>query len=444
MAGEEAAVPMFKRSAVQIPGPRGGIFADHLEAYEANPATFLEECRQRYGDVFRFDTDVVVVTEPAVINTVLVHTNRDNVPNANPLHGGRFPTPEQTRQWMRTRQVALPVLKPASLPSRLPSVSRTVAADLRALEGAWFDPAERAWRICVSALLPLYFPEPPPELTDALLTAFVEGRRAGQAGIRIPSWWPSRLRRRVQAADQRIRDQIAPLLTRDPPGADGLPGTLLEHILDRPEPVPADVAQAALGITVLGAIGTMGGAWCWLLYHLAAHPEAFERIRAEVAAAAPHELGAHPERALPYTQAFVHEVLRVHPPAWLLGRDAITSVTLGDLEVPAGTAIMFSPYLLHHDARWWDEPERFDPGRWLRAGPQHAPGAYLPFAAGPRGCLGTHLGMAILLLTAAHLTTDFHLETSDLDQVSADFGPTLIPTAMSCRLTARSGTAERP
>ncbi|RBQ20773.1 hypothetical protein DP939_06760 [Spongiactinospora rosea] len=428
---------MAKRTAEPIPGPRNGVFGRHLDDYESHPAEFLKDCRRKYGDVFRFDTDVVVISDPAEITKVLVHTNRDCVPNANPLHGGRFPTPEQTAQWMRTRQAALPVLRSAALPGLLPLVSAALAGELRALEGGWFDPAERAWRVCVNTMLPLYFPDPPPGLADALLTAFTEGRKAGEAAIRIPSWWPSRLRRRVQRADQSIRDTIAPLLTEERPASQGEPVTLLDHLLTRDEPVPADVAQAALGITVLGAIGTMGGAWSWLLYHLAARPDLFDRIRAEVAAAPAEEVAARPDRALPFTQAFVNEVLRFHPPAWLLGRDAVTDVTLGRWTVPRGTAIMFSPYLLHHDERHWKEPERFDPGRWLRGDPPHAPGAYQPFAAGPRGCLGTHLGTAILLLTAAHLATDHDLDAPGLDRVRPLFGPTLIPEGMSCRLTAR-------
>lgn len=428
---------VLKRPDMTIPGPRGGILARHVAAYEDDPIGFLTECRRRYGDVFRFDTGVVVVSDPGLVQQVLARTNRDTVPNANPLHGGRFPTEEQTRRWMRTRQVSLPVFRPSSLPSRLPAVRQALADDLDALDGVWFDPTDKAWEICVRALIPLYVPEPAPHLVDALLGSFSAALEAGEAAVRIPSWLPSRLRRRVQSADQRVRDEIRPMLARPgPESSGGDPGTLLEHLLAQPEPAPDDIAMGAMGFTLLGAIGTMGAVWCWLLYCLAAHPDAAERIRIEVANAGDGEIGGHPDRALPFTNAFVHEVLRVYPPAWLLGRDAITDVALGEFEVPAGTAIMFSPYLLHHDPRWWKDPDRFDPGRWMTENLPHAPNAFLPFASGPRGCLGTHLGIAILALTAAHVAARARLETSGLEGVSPHFGPsTLVPRGLSCRLT---------
>lgn len=417
-----------------IPGPRGGILARHLTAYEADPTGFLDDCRRRYGDVFRFDTGVVVVTDPALVAEVLARTNRDSVPNANPLQGGRFPTAEQTRRWMDARQLAAPTFRSAALPARLPVVRAAIAADLDALDGAWFDPAEACWAICVRALLPLYLPDESPALVDAVLGSFDAARAAAEAAVRVPSWMPSRLRRRVRDADQRVRETIAPMLGS---GASARADTVLGHIRAQSDAVPDDIAMAAMGFTLLGAVGTMGAAWSWIVYHLAAHPEAADRIREEAAAAAGTD--DDPALTLPYTWAFAQEVLRVRPPAWLLGRDAVTAVTLGDVGVPAGTAIMFSPYLLHHDERWWThDPGRFIPERWLDADRPHAPGAYLPFASGPRGCVGAHLGLAVLALTAAHIATRKRLEVPDVGAITTYFGPsTLTPSGMRARLTPK-------
>ncbi|MEV5570155.1 cytochrome P450 [Spirillospora sp. NPDC052269] len=425
---------MSQRVKETIPGPRGGILARHLTAYEADPAGFLEDCRRRYGDVFRFDTGVVVVTAPDLVAEVLARTNRDSVPNANPLQGGRFPTAEQTRRWMDARQLAAPTLRSAALPSRLPAVRAALAADLAALDGAWFDPTEACWAICVRALMPLYLPDESPALVDAVLGSFDAARLAAEAAVRVPSWMPSRLRRRVRDADERVRDTITPMLDS---GTTAGTGTVLGHIQAQPDAVPGDVAMAAMGFTLLGAVGTMGAAWSWILYHLAAHPEEADRVREEAAAA--DDFTGDPARTLPYTWAFAQEVLRVRPPAWLLGRDAVTAVKLGEFEVPAGTAIMFSPYLLHHDERWWaHDPHRFSPERWLDTARPHEPGAFLPFASGPRGCLGSHLGLAVLALTAAHITTHQHLDVPGIDAITTYFGPsTLTPSGMRARLTAR-------
>ncbi|MUN35096.1 cytochrome P450 [Actinomadura litoris] len=429
---------MLRRASnAEIPGPDGGVFARHLKAYEAAPAEYLAWCNREYGDVFRFDTGVVVVNDPALIQQVLARTNRDSVPNANPLRGGRFPAAEETERWMRARQEALAVLRPTALPAHLPMVNQVVEADLRALEGEWFDPAEQGWRFCVRALLSVYAPHPSPQLEDALMESFTETSSASLG--RVPNWWPSRARRRIEAADQRIRDRISLMLEDDAPAED--PPTLLEILRTAPEPVPHDIAHGAAGMSALGAIGTMGGAWCWLLYHLAAAPQSFDRIRGEVSASGWESIRAAPEQALPYTYSFLHEVLRVHPPAWLLGRDTIADITLGEMRIPAGTAVMFSPYLLHHDPRYWTDPDRFEPERWSTGERPHAPHAYLPFSSGPRGCLAAQLGLSILLLAAARLAAGYDLDVPDLHQIGAEYGPVLLPTGMKCRLTRRTTAA---
>jgi unspecific monooxygenase len=215
----------------------------------------------------------------------------------------------------------------------------------------------------------------------------------------------------------------------------GTPRTLLDEFLDQPGAIPTSIADRALGTTLLGSIPAMGGAWCWLLYRLGNHPDMLARIRAEVTNAKSEIPWREPDQVLPYTKAFVHETLRVHPPAWLLGRDTTTSVTLGDhAVVPAGTAVLFSPYLLHHDPRWWRDPEQFDPNRWLQPKPPHAPHAYLPFGAGPRVCLGAYLGLMILVLTAAHIATCFQLHITAPHPVIARYGSVMLPIGLSCQL----------
>jgi cytochrome P450 len=84
------------------------------------------------------------------------------------------------------------------------------------------------------------------------------------------------------------------------------------------------------------------------------------------------------------------ESLRLRPPAWAIGRRTLLDleVTDGD-RLPAGSVVIVSPWLLHHDERWWPDASRFDLGRWepaaVAARPRHA---YLPFGGGPRMCIG--------------------------------------------------------
>jgi cytochrome P450 len=109
-------------------------------------------------------------------------------------------------------------------------------------------------------------------------------------------------------------------------------------------------------------------------------------------------------RELPYTLQVIKEVLRLYPAAPMYARDAVAADQIADFDVPAGAAVMLSPYYTHRHPQFWENPEVFDPDRWLdaRENAQHRY-AYHPFAAGPRICLGnnfslleSHLLLAIL------------------------------------------------
>ena len=93
--------------------------------------------------------------------------------------------------------------------------------------------------------------------------------------------------------------------------------------------------------------------------------------------------------ALEVTERVLAEALRLYPPAWITGRKALEDVELGGRSLPAATIVAISPYVTQRDPRWFPEPERFDPDRWLpeprAALPQFA---YFPFGGGQRICIG--------------------------------------------------------
>ncbi|HEY6567900.1 MAG TPA: cytochrome P450, partial [Actinomycetota bacterium] len=134
---------------------------------------------------------------------------------------------------------------------------------------------------------------------------------------------------------------------------------------------------------------TTSNALTWTLWFLARHPEADARLHAELdgvldareptTADLPH---------LPFTTAVLSESLRLRPPAWAIGRQAVVDHDLGGVVLPEGSVAVVSPWLLHHDERWWPEPNSFRPERWLDPDPDRPRHAYLPFGGGPRMCIG--------------------------------------------------------
>jgi cytochrome P450 len=96
---------------------------------------------------------------------------------------------------------------------------------------------------------------------------------------------------------------------------------------------------------------------------------------------------------LPWLDAVVKETLRLYPPAWILSRSALVDLDVAGHHVPAGGFVFVPIHALHRHPTYWDDPEGFDPQRWLdgRGEAARKAGMYLPFGAGQRRCVGEHL-----------------------------------------------------
>ena len=166
------------------------------------------------------------------------------------------------------------------------------------------------------------------------------------------------------------------------------------------EPMGArELIDEVMTLIVAGHETTASGLnWSW--YLLSQHPEAEARLHAELDAAP--ELAAPTlaeTEALAYTSQVVNEALRLYPPGWLLSRRTIGADVLGGFEVPAGTNVLLPLYLLHRHPRYWKEPDRFWPERFAPEHEAERPRfAYMPFAAGPRHCIGETFALYEMLM----------------------------------------------
>ncbi|MFI9612703.1 cytochrome P450 [Streptomyces sp. NPDC052023] len=145
---------------------------------------------------------------------------------------------------------------------------------------------------------------------------------------------------------------------------------------------------------------------------LAVSPEAEEALHREVDAVLPGgRAPGHDELArLEYTRCVITETLRVRPPGWLFTRITTRETELGGHPLPRGAMVLYSPYLLHHDASSFPEPERFLPERWLPERQSAVPkGAMLPFAAGNRKCIGDRFAMAEAMVGVATIAAHWRL-----------------------------------
>lgn len=160
---------------------------------------------------------------------------------------------------------------------------------------------------------------------------------------------------------------------------------------------------------------TSASALAWTWYLLARHPAARARLEAEVdAAPATVGIGFQASEEFRYTQAVVKEAMRLYPPGWLLSRRTIEPDVLSGFAVPAGADVMLSPYLIHRNPAYWPRPGEFLPERFLEhAGDPRDAWIYIPFAAGPRHCVGENLAMYEMTVHLARVARGFRLEHVD-------------------------------
>jgi cytochrome P450 len=151
-------------------------------------------------------------------------------------------------------------------------------------------------------------------------------------------------------------------------------------------------------------------AWTWFL--LGKNPDAEKRFHAEL----DEVLGGRPPTMadlprLTFTEQIVRESMRLYPPAYGLGREAINECEIGGYRVPAGTQVFMFQWVTHRDARFFDRPHDFIPERWTKdfeaALPKYA---YFPFGGGPRACIGASFAMMELILVLATIGQKFRLQ----------------------------------
>jgi cytochrome P450 len=177
---------------------------------------------------------------------------------------------------------------------------------------------------------------------------------------------------------------------------------MLMNVRDKESGAPMgerELIDEILTLVVAGHETTASGLnWTW--YLLSQHPQVESRLHAEIAAATDMPAPTLSEmEGLRYTRQVIDESLRLYPPGWVLSRRTIEADELGGYPVPAGTNVLLPLYLLHRHPHFWKNPEAFEPERFAPEQESERPRfAYMPFAAGPRHCIGENFALYEMLV----------------------------------------------
>ncbi|MEZ3118156.1 cytochrome P450 [Halobaculum sp. MBLA0147] len=253
----------------------------------------------------------------------------------------------------------------------------------------------------------------------------------------LPEWVPTPTNRRFQRAVATLHDRLDAIVDQqradsaDSGDDGGLLGTLVAA------GVPTKTIRDELIAFLFAGFDSTATALSCTLGLLAANPDQQASLVQALLQTVDDESVADASlSACGRLDAVLRESLRLYPPQYVLFREPVTDVSLGGYRVSTGTPTVVAPWVYHHDAEFWDDPETFRPERWLDARDDAESGAerrltdsdrpavaYAPYGAGPRSCLGRRMANRVLRTAVALICSRYRLTPSDDLVVSG--GPTL-------------------
>jgi len=424
------------------PGPRGLPWIGPAGGPMRDPLVLLPRMREEFGDAFGFRAGnwwLNVVCHPDHVQRVL----QDNQKNYNKATKGynvlRVALGDglltaEGESWLRNRRLAQPAFhrqRIRALADRMTAAAGDVQTAWRshAARGEVVDVADEMMDVTLRIVCETVLGTESGDLTERVGPAVTILLREANARINavpeLPVHWPlpSHLRiRRALATLDEVVDGIIAARRRRYDAGDGAGEDLLGLLMDAVDADSGgrmDDRQLRDEVMTMFLAGheTTAHLMAWTFMLLSSHPAVANDLRDEARAA----LGGAPATVadfdrLPLTEAVIQESLRLYPPAWIIGRAAIEDDEIGGFDVPAGTVVLTPAWVTHRHPDFWDNPEGFDPSRFLNAGPQHR-WSYFPFGGGPRLCIGQGFALVEAKILLATLIQD----------VAADLVPGHIP-----------------
>ncbi|MFI6083025.1 cytochrome P450 [Streptomyces sp. NPDC051217] len=234
--------------------------------------------------------------------------------------------------------------------------------------------------------------DPAHKILNSVDTVFKTALQRALLPISALERLPTRRNRKAEAAGTALRTAVTDIIAEHrahPDAYDDIVSLLLTAQDETGATLPDDeILSEVTGLLAAGS-ETTAVVLAWLFHELGRNPDMERRLHEEVdSVLAEGPLTAERVPRLVHTRRLVSETLRLYSPAWLVTRQAISDVTLGEFTLPAGTDVIWSAYALHRDPGIYPDPLRFDPDRWLPERPQPPKGAFIPFGSGKRMCMG--------------------------------------------------------
>ncbi len=413
------------------PGPKGHPIWGHFGPFRHDALGFLTRCAAQYGDVASFRLGrrrIALVSHPDLIEQVLVTDNRNFTKHfafdlLRPTLGNGLLMSEGDL-WLRQRRL----MQPAFGPRRLDAYAATMVEHTRRMLASWGDGQacdlhhemlRLALAIVAQVLLDVDTSRAASDVGASVDLLMVDFNYRFKNPFSWPLWLPTPWNLRVKRALGRLNEIIQGIIAQRRASREDRGDLLSMLVQARDELDGQGMSDQQLRDEVitmfLAGHETTANVLSWTWYLLARHPQIEARLHEEV----DRVLAGRPPTAadmpkLVQTERVILETMRLYPPAFVIGREAIEECAVGGYRLAAGTTILMSQWVVHRDARWYEEPLCFNPDRWAPEVAERLPKyAYFPFGGGPRICIGNRFAMLEAVLIVATMAQQVRFKLAE-------------------------------
>lgn len=442
------------------PTPPGLPWIGQLREAWRDPIALFLSAREAFGDVVKFRFGPIeyhLVNDLGAVKHVLVDNAKNYVKSSNyaglKIMLGEGLLTSEGDFWKRQRRLS----QPAFHREHLAGFATTMAHETQRMLDRWsrIEPGTSldahaemmrlTFAIVGQTLLSTDVDDDSSAIGEALDVGLKWTNDYAEALVRIPPWVPTPGNLRYQKARRTLDELVYRIIgerrKQADPGNDLL-GMLMRVVGEGEDDRMNDrQLRDELLTLVLAGHETTANLLAFAFHALSTNPHWLRQTQEEVDAVLQ---GRTPTLAdlprMKITRMVLDETLRLYPPAWTFERQALEDDVIGGYRLPKGGIVGISPYVLHRDAKLWENPEGFDP---MRFSPERSEGrhkfAYLPFGGGPRTCIGNAFAMMEATIILAMVLQHHRLDRDASRPLSLDPMVTLRPKhGVFCHLFRRS------